>query len=162
MFSLSLWIAKILCCRHSTVYHEPNQNKPCDGNRLWTPSPYNFSTSGVHPLHTSVLGIWLTKTLQLRYFGCAPPPYFGSQIIVPWDIPHLPFLGPLFSFSFCPDWADTLSVSGVWTPVGRMCDSPLTSKRLLLSGNMIRMVGLYSSCVVIGCLSSVSPSPSVT
>ena len=56
---------------------------------LGTPPPYNFSTSGVHPLHTSVLGIWLTKTLQLRYFGCAPPPYFGSRIIVPWDIPSL-------------------------------------------------------------------------
>ena len=58
-------------------------NKPCDGNRLGTRPPYNFSTLGVHPLHTSVLGIWLTKTLQLRYFGCAPPPYFGSRIIVP-------------------------------------------------------------------------------
>ena len=57
-------------------------NKPCDGNRLGTPPPYNFSTLGVHPLHTSVLRIWLTKTLQRRYFGCAPPPYFGSQIIV--------------------------------------------------------------------------------
>ena len=58
-------------------------------NCLGTPPPLNFGTLGVHPLHTSVLGIWLTKTLQLRYFGCAPPPYFGSRIIVPWDIPSL-------------------------------------------------------------------------
>ncbi len=52
-------------------------NKPCDGNRLGTPPPLNFGTLGVHPLHTSVLGIWLTKILR------APPPYFCSQIIVP-------------------------------------------------------------------------------
>ena len=80
-FSLSL-VKKLQksCCRHST---STKPNKPCDGNTLGTPPPYNFSTLGVHPLHTSVLGIWLTKTLQLRYFGCAPPPYLGSQTIVP-------------------------------------------------------------------------------
>ena len=74
-------------CRHSTnCTKKPNQMNHVTvvrKNCLGTPPPLNFGTLGVHPLHTSVLGIWLTKTLQLRYFGCAPPPYFGSQIIVP-------------------------------------------------------------------------------
>ena len=61
---------------------------------LGTPPPYNFSTSGVHPLHTSVLGIRLTKTLQLRYFGCAPPPYLGSRITVPETNQVSTVLGP--------------------------------------------------------------------
>jgi hypothetical protein len=53
---------------------------------LGTPSPYNWYFVG--PL-IPALGIRLTNPLQLPYFGCAPPPYFGSRIIVPWDIPSL-------------------------------------------------------------------------
>ena len=39
---------------------------------LGTPPPYNFSTSGVHPLHTSVLGIWLTKPYNFGTLGVHP------------------------------------------------------------------------------------------
>ena len=126
--------AKILL---SSLNQEPRTkepNVPCDGNEKYrTPPPYR-SVIGTSPSNIALRN-WLTTTLQLRYFGTSPSILLFSDQ-VPWDIPSL-CCSPLSPFSpsplFCPDWADTLtvsggfvdtlSVSGVWTPGGRMCDS---------------------------------------
>ena len=64
-------VAKILLPSLNQV-PRTKPNKPCDGNRLGTPSPYNFSTSGVHPLYTSDLGIWLTRPYNFGTSGVHP------------------------------------------------------------------------------------------
>ena len=73
--SLSLSAKKLQksCCRHSTNVQRTKPNKPCDGNKmLGTPSPYNISMSGVHPLQTSPLGIWLTRPYNFGTSGVHP------------------------------------------------------------------------------------------
>ena len=82
------------------------------------------------------LGIGLTNPLQLPYFGCAPPPYFGSRFIVSWDKPSL--YGSLsFSFLFL-----VLSWLGFDPGSLRVFVNTLTmvSFLILLSGSMIRPV----------------------
>ena len=72
--SLSLTAKKLqkTCCRHSTNVPRTKPNKPCDGNKIGTTSPYNISISGVHPLHTSALGIWLTRAYNFGTSGVHP------------------------------------------------------------------------------------------
>ena len=115
-------------------------NVPCDGNGT-EKIGHHLPTDpflGVHPLQrssqdlthynptTSVL--WVCTPSILLFTGHNALRHTKSLLFSPF---------PLFSFSPtplpCPDWADTLtvsggfvdtlSVSGVWTPGGRMCDS---------------------------------------
>ena len=69
--SLSSKIAKILLPSLNQV-PRTKPNKPCDGNKIGTPSPYNISISGVHPLHTFALGIWLTRPYNFGTSGVHP------------------------------------------------------------------------------------------
>ena len=117
--------------------------------RFWVCTPSN-----------EALRIRLTTTLQLRYFGCAPPPYSCSRIIVPWDKPSLcgsrtpcsrtlPLSLSLFSCT-SPSWSvwplTGLSLFYVWVSnPGRHSSvgNTLTIQAFLLSGWVVVWFVLY-------------------
>ena len=97
-------VAKILCCRHSTENHEPNQMyhvtemknvgtlppyrsvigcapPPTKLSGFGSQQPYNFDTLGVHPLHTSVLRSSCLETYQVSAV-LGPSPLLCSRVLL--------------------------------------------------------------------------------